>query len=1525
MANYFGKPGYLNAGYRFTVTSLPSGPQQLGVMVHSTVTNLWHGPYVRNIVVPAAPIVTLDPIASGTQPIVLRGLAGDPASTSGTGVSAVEVWADPTNGGSPVYVGPATTGLYRPDAAGYGANFLYAGWERIVRGLTPGAYVFRIRAQSSLTGIWGQMLSATTNVVNDPRIFVESPGNNAQVTAPVSMSGAVADLAALSGTGMSAVHVYVRPVGSATQFFAGEAIPNVPRPDLQGYVGGNPQFLNIGFQLSNMPIPPGSYDLLTYAFSTVSNAWTVVMTRITVVVPAAAPLMTPPSGEYSTPVTVSGTSSTPGAVLRFTVDGTDPTAISAVLPASVVVAGPGSGKVRAFAPGYLPSPVTTVAYTFRVAAPVASPPPGTYEGPVQFSASTSSPGAVLRFTQDGTDPTEASPEFGGTVTVNTSVAARLRAFRPGWQSSPVTAVTYTITPARPTFTVTSGTYTNVQTVGMQTLTPNGIIRYTTDGSDPTPVATLYTAPISPSVATTIRARTYDALGAASPVSTVSVAYSVAPATLEPAPGEYTTGPIYVRALSETSHAILRYTTNGATPNAASPTVPNGGTVPINGSQTLLVQPFVSGWPAAGVVGGLYTLKVVTPTVAPDSGTYARPFSVSVSAPPPGGITRYTTDGSVPTESSFVWVGLSNPSNGLYNFTLRAFVPGWTPSDAVTRTYEIVDIVAPTPTMTPPPGDHAVGVSVSISTNDPLATIRVTTDGSAPTASSNLYTGPITLSTPTTIRARAFKASAAPSNIAGGLYRLKLATPTISPPAGTYASLPSVSATHTVSGVTMRYTVNRRDPTETSPVVPTACCIPISHGTTVKVRAFMQNWAPSDSATSTFRLSTVLPPVSTSEFSSSPQTGSVVAIGAPVVVSVAGAPLVPSTVRVSRNGVDVTSAFSVSGASIAGNNIVVAGSNVLEVSAVDVAGAFTGTNILLVGTPATFTVAARTTAGAPLPGAFVTVTDAASNLPAQYGTTGFDGNVVLRAPAGFSGAVTVQLADYHTFSAPVSGSSVTAFMSAKTENFQRGLAEWSLNYLQETSIRTHIEGISPWICRINCPANDMFASDTADNDLLVGSWASPIPVTASRVFRFEPGSRTASIRYRFFSHVQAGSYRLTASNPANGQVLAEHVYNMATLQAYGQAYAGTQNIQSIWLTLPVSIPAAATDLRITIALPPDTNPGYTATWLEIDRTQMSGVQLGAPNLRDVHEPNTTIPDRMEYISLGQRDGASGLTEVWGSLAFSGTPDRQVSSLFLDVKNATNGAVRVTVPLHPTVTGLLNVPFPGSGLLSTGVSRRLFEFTDPQMQVFTAGDEERLTLSIRATDSSGAAIVVAGDNARAVTKLTDIRQGIARYARRDTLQCLRENGSALPWPCRGDAWGRPKVQAALLAASNALAAQGPNAITLQVNDISNINGGRFPTHTSHMRGTHLDLDISGYDDLDAAVARRVVQVAQALATAATNEGITLTRIWVSYQAGGAFAEELAGLQINGQPATLIIRQDMSTVHDDHFHAEFNAPLP
>ncbi|HUX20457.1 MAG TPA: chitobiase/beta-hexosaminidase C-terminal domain-containing protein, partial [Spirochaetia bacterium] len=62
----------------------------------------------------------------------------------------------------------------------------------------------------------------------------------------------------------------------------------------------------------------------------------------------------------------------------------------------------------------------------------------------------------------------------------------------------------------PTFTPTSGTYNKIQSIEMSVLKPTGAtIRYTSDGSDPTPSAgTLYTGPISLVKTATIKAIAY---------------------------------------------------------------------------------------------------------------------------------------------------------------------------------------------------------------------------------------------------------------------------------------------------------------------------------------------------------------------------------------------------------------------------------------------------------------------------------------------------------------------------------------------------------------------------------------------------------------------------------------------------------------------------------------------------------------------------------------------------------------------------------------------------------------------------------------------------------------------------------------------------------------------------------------------------------------------------------------------------------------------------------------------------------
>jgi uncharacterized repeat protein (TIGR03806 family) len=65
-------------------------------------------------------------------------------------------------------------------------------------------------------------------------------------------------------------------------------------------------------------------------------------------------------------------------------------------------------------------------------------------------------------------------------------------------------------------------------------------------------------------------------------------------------------------------------------------------------------------------------------------------------------------------------------------------------------------VAAPPTITPKGGDFPGPVRVTLSHPDPAAALRYTLDGSAPTAKSALYAGPLELKGPTTLRARAFK-------------------------------------------------------------------------------------------------------------------------------------------------------------------------------------------------------------------------------------------------------------------------------------------------------------------------------------------------------------------------------------------------------------------------------------------------------------------------------------------------------------------------------------------------------------------------------------------------------------------------------------------------------------------------------------------------------------------------------------------------------------------------------------------------
>lgn len=90
-----------------------------------------------------------------------------------------------------------------------------------------------------------------------------------------------------------------------------------------------------------------------------------------------------------------------------------------------------------------------------VGTPVFSPPPGTYTAAQSVMVSTSTPGATIRYTTDGTTPTEtAGTLYTASISVPSSRPIRAVAYRSGWTTSSVSGGGYTIT--EPNVSVTVG-------------------------------------------------------------------------------------------------------------------------------------------------------------------------------------------------------------------------------------------------------------------------------------------------------------------------------------------------------------------------------------------------------------------------------------------------------------------------------------------------------------------------------------------------------------------------------------------------------------------------------------------------------------------------------------------------------------------------------------------------------------------------------------------------------------------------------------------------------------------------------------------------------------------------------------------------------------------------------------------------------------------------------------------------------------------------------------------------------------
>lgn len=137
--------------------------------------------------------------------------------------------------------------------------------------------------------------------------------------------------------------------------------------------------------------------------------------------------------------------------------------------------------------------------------PSLSPPGGTTidtggsSVPVKVNAFTGTAGATIRMTTDGSDPGPSSParstvDLPNNLTTTEHTVVKARAFHPEREASGVAQQTYVIKAATPTLSPAGGTYSEPPFVAITSATPAGTIRYTLDGSVPTPSSPRYDGP-----------------------------------------------------------------------------------------------------------------------------------------------------------------------------------------------------------------------------------------------------------------------------------------------------------------------------------------------------------------------------------------------------------------------------------------------------------------------------------------------------------------------------------------------------------------------------------------------------------------------------------------------------------------------------------------------------------------------------------------------------------------------------------------------------------------------------------------------------------------------------------------------------------------------------------------------------------------------------------------------------------------------------------------------------------------------
>ena len=325
----------------------------------------------------------------------------------------------------------------------------------------------------------------------------------------------------------------------------------------------------------------------------------------------ADPAFSPAAGTYSAAKSIAISTLTPGASIRYTTDGSIPSDVNGILySVPVSVAQNTVLKAIAYKTNMLNSNVVSGNYAIKCVSPVMSTPTGTYNTSQSVILSTTTSGATIKYTTDGSTPSQSNGTvYTSAVTIGSTSTLKAIAYKSGLTDSDVSSEVYTIqllTVADPAFSPAAGTYSATQTVSISSATSGASIRYTTDGSIPSAVnGTIYSVPVSVAQNTTLKAIAYKTnMLNSNVVSGNYVIKCVSPVMSTPT-GTYNTSQSVILSTT-TSGATIKYTTDGSTPSQSNGTVYTGA-VNVGSTSTLKAIAYKSGLTDSDPSNAFYTI------------------------------------------------------------------------------------------------------------------------------------------------------------------------------------------------------------------------------------------------------------------------------------------------------------------------------------------------------------------------------------------------------------------------------------------------------------------------------------------------------------------------------------------------------------------------------------------------------------------------------------------------------------------------------------------------------------------------------------------------------------------------------------------------------------------------------------------------------------------------------------------------------------------------------------------------------